>query len=75
MIYQCCVAGMVRTWLFNGFVADHQLTSSWMVGFFRCPVPVMLWDVGLLHHYVNDMLHVLARNSLDGSPLDPVSFM
>ena len=27
---------------------DHQLTSSWMVGFFLCPVSVMLWGVLLV---------------------------
>ena len=29
----------------------------------------------LYHHCVNDVLHVLVHNSLDGSPLDPVSFL
>ena len=37
MIHQCCVAWMVMTWRFNGFVAESEKSR-----------PVMLWEVLLV---------------------------
>ena len=88
MIHQCCVAWMVRTWRFNGFVTesednldllDHQVDL--VLGGRLLSLPSLcdalgrLAGLGLLHHCVDDVLHVLAHNSFDGSLLDPVSFL
>ena len=58
---------------------DHQLTSSWKVGFFLCPVSVMLRDVLLVLACFTTVLTTcymcLPTTRSTGSPLEPVSFL